>query len=731
MSKIALAKGWKKNLYDLLELPKKAVPEYECLLSELSRILEGYLDEAEVADIYNASLFGVEAHQGQKRASGEDYICHPVAVACILGEMCMDSRSIIAAILHDVVEDTPITLNQLAEKFGADVAAMVDGVSKVSQILSREHAEAESFRKMFIAMAKDIRVIIIKLADRLHNMRTLDSLDDTRKRRIAKQTLDIYAPIANRLGMRELCQDLEDLGFLYLYPTRYHAISKSVSISKRSRKQLISKACENIKEALLQNDLQAEVDGRSKNIYSIYRKMQRKKRPLKDVKDINALRIVTEKRSDCYHVLGIIHQLYKPRPKSFKDYIANPKINGYQSLHTVVVGPFGQPVEVQIRSQLMHRTAEKGVASHWLYKTETTTQYAPQQFVRQWLDSSLEAQHISSDSSDYIEHLKADLFPDDVFVFTPKGDIKRLPRDATALDFAYSVHSDIGDYCVGALINRVGVALHERLSNGDYVEIKTSRKARPIPQWLDYAVTSKARASIRHYLKQQKTKESARLGRKLLRSALAKQGYRRVRIPNADKDNLLQHLELDGWEQLLTDIGFGKRLPILVAKQLIAESKEQHNQDTSKDRKRSAITIEGTERLLTTYAPCCHPIPGDSIIGTMTSDKGLVAHRSNCKQCKVIMRKPDNHFYLSWSKTTKGLFPVLISVTARNKPGVLAIISNIIAKQHSNVNKLTVEQELQNTSNMLFTIEVTNRKHLADIMRQLHAEQAIIKLTRG
>ncbi len=732
MSKIALAKRWKKSLSELLEALGKAAPDHEDLFSELSGVLESYLDEAAVADIYKATLYSADAHKGQKRISGEDYICHPIAVAQVLGEMCMDSRTIIAAILHDVVEDTGITLNQIGESFGDDVAVLVDGVSKVSQLEFREHAEAESFRKMFMAMAQDIRVIIIKLADRLHNMHTLDSLDDVRKRRIARQTLEIYAPIANRLGMRELSQKLEDLSLLNLYPKRYSAIAKKVKASKRGRKPVVNEACKNIQDKLAQNGLKVEVYGREKNIFNIYRKMQQKKLSLKEVKDINAIRIITEKRPDCYQALGIIHQLYKPRPESFKDYIAIPKINGYQSLHTVVVGPFGQPVEIQIRSQSMHRIAEKGVASHWFYKTETTGEHAPQQLAQQWLKSFLVSQHMSSDSGYYLEHLKADLFPDEVYVFTPKGAIKRLPRGATALDFAYSVHSGVGDHCIGALINQTAVPLHEKLSNGDYVEIKTSRNARPIPQWLDYAVTSKARASIRHYLSQQKDRESLRLGRKLLRGALSDQGYRKVRIPSADKVNLLKHLELDGWERLLIDIGFGKRLPILVAKQLIAESEaQQRNRPVPNDQKQSTLTIEGTERLLITYASCCHPIPGDNIIGTTTRGRGLVVHQSNCKNCKVIMRQPDNYFHLSWSETTKGNFQVVIDVETQNEPGVLATISNIIAEHNSNINSLTVEQELRHTAKMLFIIEVTDRKHLADVMRQLHAEPSVIKLTRG
>jgi (p)ppGpp synthase/HD superfamily hydrolase len=379
----------------------------------------------------------------------------------------------------------------------------------------------------------------------------------------------------------------------------------------------------------------------------------------------------------------------------------------------------------------MHRTAEKGVASHWLYKTETTGEHAPQQLAQQWLDSFLESQHLSSDSGDYLEHLKADLFPDEVYVFTPKGDIKRLPRGATALDFAYAVHSDVGDHCIGAFVNQIAVPLHDKLSNGDHVEVKTSRKARPIPQWLNYAVTSKARASIRHYLNQQKDKESLRLGRKLLRGALSDQGYRRVRIPSADKVNLLKHLELDDWEQLLTDIGFGKRLPTLVAKQLVAESEAHQSPPGQEPHIRSTLTIEGTERLLITYANCCHPIPGDNIVGTTTSGRGLVVHRSNCRNSKSIMRHPDNYFHLNWSETTKGKFQVLIIVEARNEPGVLATVSNIIAEYNSNINNLTVDQKHLHTSNMSFIIEVLDRKHLADIMRQLHAESSVIKLSRG
>ncbi len=730
---MALAQRWKKRLSDLLARQSSTTsPENDNLFNDLNGVLESYLDEPSVHEIYRATIYGAEAHKGQKRKSGEDYIYHPIAVARILGEMRMDSRTIIAAILHDVVEDTDITLDQLSQEFGKDIATLVDGVSKVSQLEleSREHAEAASFRKMFMAMAQDIRVIIIKLVDRLHNMHTLESLDNTRKRRIARQTLEIYAPMANRLGMRELAQKLEDLSLFNLYPKRFNAIEKKLRLSKRGRKSVVNEVCKSIQKKLDMNSLEAEVYGREKNIYSVYRKMQQKRLSLKDVQDINAIRVITERRPHCYQALGVIHQLYKPRPDSFKDYVAIPKINGYQSLHTVVVGPFGQPVEVQIRSRSMHRAAEKGVASHWLYKTETTGEHAPQQLAQQWLNSFLESQSMSSDSGEYLEHLKADLFPDKVYVFTPQGDIKRLPRGATALDFAYAVHSDIGDHCVGALINQTMVPLHEILSNGDRVEVKTSRSSRPTPSWLDYAVTSRARASIRHYLNQQKQKESLKLGRKLLRTALSNQGYRRPRIPSADKLNLLQHLKLDDWDQLLTDIGFGRRLPGLVAKQLIAESGSRHFPDLP-DHKRSVLTIQGTERLLITYANCCNPVPGDSIIGTTTSGRGLVVHRSRCKNGKIIFRHPDNLFHLNWSEDTRGQFQVQINVEVKDTPGALASVSNIIARFNSNINNVSVDQRRHNTSFMTFTIEVTNRKHLASIMRRLHNESSVIKLARA
>lgn len=648
--------------------------------------------------------------------------------------MHMDSRTIIAAILHDVVEDTDTSINQLSILFGNDVAHLVDGVSKVSALEtdSKLNAEAMSFQKMFMAMAKDIRVIIIKLADRLHNMGTLDALRAEKKQRIAKQTLEIYAPIADRLGMRDLCQKLEDLSFQTLYPKRFRAISRKLSANKRGRKSVIAELCKSIRGSLADAGVDAEVLGREKTLFSIYRKMRRKRLPLKSVQDVNAIRVITTDRNSCYHVLGVIHRLYTPRHESFKDYIAIPKRNGYQSLHTVVMGPFGQNVEIQIRDREMHKIAEKGVASHWYYKTDGADEKIPQKLAQQWLDSFLESQEKSSDSSEYLEHLKADLHPDEVYVFTPKGEIKQLPRNATALDFAYAVHSDIGNHCVGATVDGRQVPLHERLNNGETVKAVTSRKARPQPSWLNYAVSSKARSSIRHFLNQQKDKEAIRLGSKLLKKALKDRGYSNAfGISNQHKIRLLERLELKDWNQLLLDIGFGKRLPALVAKQFLLEIDDSNRAHRRETGSHGSMTIEGTERLLVTYANCCHPIPGDKIIGTTTSGSGLSVHRLRCKNCVGIMKHPDNYFHLNWSDETQGRFRVMLDMETANRPGVLARVSNIIAEHDSNINQLNVDDELTETSRMSFIIEVTSRDHLADIMWQLHNDENVLKLARS
>ncbi len=717
--------------------PRESRPK-PSLVKDLLNDLGEYMDNEKLSNVEAAVRFGAEAHKDQIRKNGEAYISHPVAVAQILGGMRMDSRTIVAAILHDVVEDTPVTLEEVRSRFGGDVAHLVDGVSKVSQleVTSKEHAEAASFRKMFMAMAQDIRVIIIKLCDRLHNMRTLQALDRDKRRRIARQTLDIYAPIADRMGMRELANSLEDLAFENLYPKRYEVIRKMVRSRKRGRRGVVEEVRQAIQQGFERVGIDAEVEGREKSLYSIYNKARHREASrvqLRDLADIFALRVITNGRNQCYQALGIIHSLFQPRPATFKDYIAIPKANGYQSLHTCVIGPFGQVVEVQIRSRAMHHLAEAGVASHWRYKTDPSDDTAPQRLAQQWLSSFLESQQDSGDSGEFIEHLKADLYPDKVYVFTPKGDIKRLPRYSTVLDFAYAVHSDVGNRCVGARIDNREVPLYERLRNGNHVEITTSIRARPDPGWLNYVVTSKARSAIRHYLHKQKGKESLKLGQKMLRTALWDQGYRRIRIPSEHKLLLLEALALRDWPELLTDIGFGKRLAPLVAKQLISVVTRPNQ--APKPRRRSGhhptqMIIDGTEGLLVNYAKCCYPIPDDRIIGTTTADRGLVIHRLRCPNSRGIMKHPDRFFYLNWVDDPKGLFEAMLKLESQNRPGVLSDISNTIAHHNSNINKLNVEKLTGNTSRMSFVIEVQHRTHLADIMRDLHLKPSVIRLQR-
>ena len=534
------------------------------LISDLLAVVEQYLDPEEVKAVYDAYLFGAEAHEGQTRRSGEAYIFHPLSVAAILSEIRLDSRSIIAALLHDVIEDTPTAKEELATRFGKDVAQLVDGVSKIDQIdfESREHAEAENFRKMLLAMAKDIRVILIKLADRLHNMRTLDALKPDKRKRIAAQTLDIFAPIANRLGMRTWTQELEDLSFLHLYPKRYDAIHKELGKRRGNHRAIIQKTVTKFEAELSEAGIEGSVEGREKNIYSVYRKMRSRRVPMSEMRDIFAIRVIVRSIDDCYLVLGVIHNTYKPVPGKFKDYIAIPKANGYQSLHTLLFGTFGQSIEVQIRTAEMHRIAESGVASHWQYKTGEKRS-GSQTPAHHWLLDLLNTQDQAGNPSEFLEHLKIDLYPDEVYVFTPHGDIKKLPKGSSALDFAYSVHSDVGNHCIGARINNESVPLHQPVGNGDHVEILTARSAVPTPLWLNYVVTAKARAAIRDFLKHQHQEDAGKLGRQLLERALKTVGLT-TRLRTDQKIQLLKHIGLEDWNELLTDIGMGRRLPMVV-----------------------------------------------------------------------------------------------------------------------------------------------------------------------
>ena len=706
------------------------VTEGRLLISDLLQIVEQDLDPKEVKAIYQAYLFGAEAHEGQVRHSGEAYIFHPLSVARILADMRLDSHSIIAALLHDVIEDTPTAKKELVAQFGKDVAQLVDGVSKIDQIEfdSPEHAEAENFRKMLLAMSKDIRVILIKLADRIHNMRTLDALRVDRRKRISQQTLDIFAPIANRLGMYAWTQELEDLSFCNLYPKRYDAIYKELGKRRGNRRKIIEKTKKNIAEEVEQAGIEATVVGREKNIYSVYRKMQKRRVPLVEMGDIFAIRIIVRSADDCYRVLGLMHNLYKPVPGKFKDYIAIPKANGYQSLHTLLFGTFGQSIEVQIRTEDMHRVAETGVASHWRYKTGKEKS-GPQMPTHSWLVDLLDTQQ-AGDPSDFLEHLKTDLFPDEVYVFTPQGDIKKLPKGASALDFAYAVHSDIGNHCIGARINNESVPLHQELGNGNHVEILTARSAVPTPLWLNYAVTGKARAAIRNFLKNQQEGDAVKLGRQLLDRALKSEGLK-TRLRTDQKIELLKRIGREDWNELLGDIGTGRRLPKIVAKQLLPGSSNNRASTTAEP-----LPIKGIEGMSISYARCCRPIPGDTIVGLFSHGRGIVIHKAssmNNKTCRNVDKqgkRPDNWIEVEWAEDIKTTFEADIRLEVVNRRGVFATLASVIAEEDSNINHVLVTARDDRNSAIRFTIEVRDRKHLAQIIRRLRARRSVIRVSR-
>jgi guanosine-3',5'-bis(diphosphate) 3'-pyrophosphohydrolase len=711
--------------------PNVDVPKERFQISQLLEVTNNYLDSDAQKSVYDAYLFGAQAHQEQTRKSGEAYIHHPLAVALILANMQIDSRTLIAAILHDVLEDTDVTRKELVEKFGEDIAHLVDGVSKITQISSKnaQHAEAESFRKMLLAMAKDVRVILIKLADRLHNMHTLEHLPDEKRKRIARQTLEIYAPIANRLGMRELTADLEDLCFKALYPARYKAISDRLISDTRGRKPieslLINRLQERFEKVGIEN---AKIAGRKKRVYSIYQKVKLRGISVKSQKDIHGIRIIVQSRDDCYRALGVVHQEYTPMLHTVKDYIGMPKTNGYQSLHTVVIGPHGLPVEVQIRTVEMDRVAETGVASHWMYKSNGSNPKQPQQIVKKWLDSFLDMQGQVGDAGHFMEHLRAEMYPDKLFVFTPKGDIKRLPVGATAVDFAYAVHSAVGNQCVGCKVNSEVSALNTVLDSGNRVEIITSRSGRPLPSWLNFVVTAKARATIRQVLGQQKDKEAISIGRRLLTKALRDSGYTRNRIASEHKVELLQLFKLKDWNNLLADIGFGKRLPLMVAQQLI--SMTELGGEKMQTGSTSSLSIRGAENLLINYANCCFPVPGDNIIGVFVADRGMVVHRDGCPNTKRYRKHIDRWLYLDWGSKSKGKYKSKLRVVVNNTPGVLAQIAQLIASESSNITKIEMPNEEKNLAHMEFEIEVKHLDHLNRIMQSLENSEYVFELER-
>ena len=702
--------------------------------SALSVRLKQYLKPQDIAQVWDAYRYAFDAHAGVVRKTGEPYITHPVAVACILADLHLDVPTILAALLHDVVEDTLITTADIKHKFGQQVADLVDGVTKLDKIefQSASEAQAENFRKMLLAMSQDVRVILVKLADRLHNMKTLEAMRPEKQKLIAKETLDIYAPIANRLGLNSIYQALEDLSFQYLYPMRFNAISKAIMAARGNRKEVVSKILESIKHQLSTFKIEAEVSGREKHLYSIYKKMTSKATPFSQVYDIYGFRVVVKDLPSCYLALGALHALYKPIPSKFKDYIAIPKANGYQSLHTTLFGPFGTPIEVQIRSADMHNIADAGVAAHWLYKASDAQLTALQQQTHQWLQRLLDIQSESADSLDFLEHLKIDLFPDEVYVFTPKGTILALPKGATAVDFAYAVHSDVGNSCVAVRINHELAPLRTELHNGDHVEIITGSLAKPNPAWLNYVVTGRARAHIRHFLKSQRSTESAQLGERMLNQALRAMHVEPNQISEAHWQKLIRDYGVKKKAEILSDIGLGKRQNVMVAHQLVAMT-DGHLEKHTKLPAASldTITIRGTEGMAVQFAPCCRPIPGDPILGYINKDKGLVIHTHDCPSVRKFKLDPDKWLDVEWEPESTRLFKTNLNLTVANQPGMLAKIAASMADAGSNIDSVSVEEADGSAyTNLYFTVQVKNRVHLAELMRNLRKIPDVVRINR-
>jgi RelA/SpoT family (p)ppGpp synthetase len=689
----------------------------------------GYLKQADVARLADAYRFSEAAHKGQKRQSGDPYISHPLAVAEILADWHLDGQALVAALLHDVMEDTSVTKAEISDTFGKPVAELVDGLSKLGKIefQSAEDAQAENFRKMLLAMARDVRVILIKLADRLHNMRTLDAVSPAKRRRVARETMEIYAPIANRLGLNALYHELQELAFSHLYPLRYRVLAKATRSARGNRREVVGKIEAAVKARLGEAGIAATVFGREKHLYSIYRKMTEKHLSFSEVHDIYGFRVIVKDAPTCYLALGALHGLYKPVPGKFKDYIAIPKANGYQSLHTALIGPYGVPVEVQIRTEQMHRLAEAGVASHWMYKDDEASLSELQKKTHQWLQSLLEIQNQSRDPHEFLEHVKVDLFPDEVYVFTPKGKILSLPRGATAVDFAYLVHTDIGNRCVAAKVNGELVPLRTELRNGDRVEIITASHAKPNPAWLQYVRTGKARANIRHFLKTMQYDESAALGERLLEQALKAQGASLAEIDEASWERVVRETVGRTRRELLADIGLGKQLPAVVARRLLKRAEVAPEAKG----KAAQVVIRGTEGMAVQLASCCRPIPGDAIVGSMKKGQGLVVHSADCRQIERSRRnEPDQWIDVEWDPSGSRMYQAAIRVMVANRRGVLAKVASEIAEAGSNIDSISMDEDRAVFTNMHFVLEVQNRQHLARVMRALRRLPDVQKISR-
>ena len=712
-------------------------------INELSKTIGTYLQPEQVNKVQLAYQFSAEAHEGQKRVSGEPYIHHPLEVAYILGDMRMDYQTLVAAILHDVIEDTPTVKTEIRKKFGKGIAELVDGVSKLDKVKfeSFEEAQANNFQKMLMAMSTDIRVILVKLADRLHNMRTLEALKSGKRVRIAKETLEIYAPIALRLGINSIRLELEELGFATLYPLRYRILDEQINKARGHRKEVISKIRTALKRRMRQEKIPGQIFGREKHLHGIYKKMRDQNLSFSDVYDVYAFRIIVDDVDTCYRTVGTVHNLYKPVPGKFKDYIAIPKTNGYQSLHTALFGPYGVPIEIQIRTKEMNDVAEVGIAAHWLYKTGNTSkninrvnkdQSGAQQRAREWLRNIVEMNKTAGNPEEFFENVKIDLFPDEVYIFTPKGKIMELPNGSTAIDFAYAIHTDIGNTCVGARVNRKLVPLGTQLTNGQTVEIIAASSGRPNPAWLSFVVTAKARSQIRHFLKNLQQSEAIALGKRLLNRELEPFSLTYQDISEVDMKYLLNENKNENENELFEDIGLGNKMAPLIARQLVVLKKlaSKKNQENSVDNT-IPLSIKGTEGMVVKFPKCCYPIPGDPIHGFVTSGRGIVIHRQTCKNLAEYQKQQEKWINVEWEPYNEGEYQVKIHLNVNNQRGVLATVAAAIADTDANINSVEMKERDGRHTSLRFIIEVKNRVHLAKVIRKIRLIKSVSQIDRN
>jgi RelA/SpoT family (p)ppGpp synthetase len=712
-------------------------------INDLSKLIGTYLQADQVEKVQRAYHFSAKAHEGQKRKSGEPYIHHPLEVAYILGEMHMDHQTLIVAILHDVIEDTPTAKTQISRKFGKGVAELVDGVSKLDKVEFESFAEAQAhnFRKMLMAMSNDIRVILVKLADRLHNMRTLEALKPEKRRRIARETLEVYAPIALRLGVNTIRLELEELGFAILYPLRYRILNEQINKARGHRKEVITKIRTALKRRMRQEKIPGQILGREKHLYGIYMKMREQHLSFSEVYDVYAFRIMVDNVDTCYRTIGTIHNLYKPVPGKFKDYIAIPKANGYQSLHTVLFGPYGVPIEIQIRTKEIDDVAEAGIAAHWLYKAEgksknvirrSNNRSGAHRRAREWLRNIVEMNQTAGNPEEFFENVKIDLFPDDIYIFTPKGKIMELPNGATAVDFAYAIHTDIGNSCVGTRINRKLFPLGTQLASGQTVEIITATSGRPDPAWLNFVVTAKARTQIRHLLKNLKKSEAIALGKRLLNRELEPFAYTYQDMSKTDMQYLFSENKTGSEDELFQEIGLGNKFAPLIARQLVAFEKltKQENK-TIPINETTPLSIKGTEGMVVSFPKCCYPIPGDPIHGFITSGRGIVVHRQSCKNIAGYQNHQEKWIHVDWEADIEREFSVKIRMNASNQRGVLATVSTTIADAGANIINVEMKDRDDRYTSLRFIIEVQSRVHLANVMRKVRTLKSVSQITRS